>query len=166
MSMASMQVQDDSSSGGCQIIVHKAVFVPGTYVAGSCDKPTLQPGTPPSFTPATPGSWCATAMRCREATAWHLRADAAARRTPGRAGYFTPGFWTEKVDPVWTPGTSAVYTPGTKGTLPRQMLTELTSALTRADLGHAGVIIPGQCTPPSYTKASLVPAWIEKQNCV
>ena len=105
----------------------------------------------------------------------HLRADASARRTPGRAGYFTPGFWTEKVDPVWTPGTPAVYTPGTKGKLPcavalqlraDAIVVELASALTRADLGRAGVIIPGQCTPPSYTKASLVPAWIEKQNCV
>jgi hypothetical protein len=32
--------------------------------------------------------------------------------------------------------------------------------------GTQGTIVPGQCTPPSFTKGSLVPSWIEKKDCV
>ncbi len=85
----------------------------------------------------------------------------AGRRTPGRAKYWTPGFWTAAVEPQWTPGTPAAFTPGKKGA----HCSGVACSITSHQRLRAGTVIPGACTPASYTKATVVPGWIEKKDC-
>jgi hypothetical protein len=147
----------------CEVIVHKPVFIAGSYDPGRCEPATLQPGTPPSFTKGTPGSW-----------------------TPGRAAYFTPGFWCAirgrlrysrsakcsrlRMRQDWRGG--APLESRRAASLPaRHQRYEKTfgssARAVQADHGsaRAGTVIPGVCTPPSYTKATLVPGWTEKKDC-
>ena len=158
-SQAALQIQTVQL---CETIVHKPVMTPGRFDPGGCEAPTVQPGTPPRFTPATPGTWCA--PRVRQRAGCGMTARCGPTLGAGRPGEQSTGRRASG-PPRWSrSGRPARPRHSRPARRVRIALAPRAASLSHQRM-RAGTVIPGACTPASYTKATVVPGWIEKKDC-